>query len=326
MTKLSEIAQLAGCSPATVSRALSVNPDASARMSKETYRSIMKAAQALGYRPNRNAEFLRRGKSPTIGVFLPKYRNDLIAAMVMGISEAAERLSFPLAFSFESTVGYYKKFMEKVYKGQNIGIITFPHFVLEEDSHGLIENYCRNGGKLVILNTGNTLPDLHQDVISVEIDDFHGGVLAAEHILKNGCETVFGMCGIPRRKQGFSERLKESDKEAVFFTEKESSYNEIIKKCLNTSSTVGIFCAADRMAVHMHSMLLRNNLIPGDRVKLIGFDDMSLTAHLSPSLTTISQPLEEVGKCAVEQLVASIYGKKPVSSQFRPKLVIRETC
>lgn len=326
MTKLSEIAQLAGCSPATVSRALSANPDASARMSKEMYSLIMKAAQELGYRPNRNAEFLRRGKSSTIGVFLPKYRNDLIAAMVMGISIAAERLSFPLAFSFESTAVHYKQFMEKVHDGQNCGIITFPHFVLEKDSHDLIENYCHNGGKLVILNSGNILPDLHQDVTSVEIDDFHGGVLAAEQILKNGCKLILGMSGIQRRREGFSNRLKESGMEVEFFDENETSYCDIVKRCLKTSSKVGIFCGADRMAVHMHSMLLRNNLIPGDRVKLIGFDDMSLTAHLSPSLTTISQPLEEAGECAVEQLVASIYDKKPVSSKFKPKLVIRETC
>ena len=90
MITLKKIAAETGYSISLVSRVLSPKPGQASYVSASTRKIILQATERLNYRPNRSAEFLRKGKAPVIGVFLPDSADDLIADLVVGLSEKAE--------------------------------------------------------------------------------------------------------------------------------------------------------------------------------------------------------------------------------------------
>ncbi|MFO7535980.1 MAG: LacI family DNA-binding transcriptional regulator [Kiritimatiellia bacterium] len=105
MVTLKHIAEQAGVTVSVVSRALNARPDKPARVAPETKRRIEDVARALGFRRNRAAEFLKRGKSPVIQVCLPPRANERTADPVMGIADAAESEDFSLGFFSGAIVG-----------------------------------------------------------------------------------------------------------------------------------------------------------------------------------------------------------------------------
>ncbi len=321
MVKLAEIAEKTGFSIPVVSRVLSPRPDSNAKIAPKTRQLIQETAERMGYRPNRNAEFLKRGQNPVIGVFLPLYRNGLIVDLVMGISKAAQERGFPVSFVFETNFESYRKFIGETQGQQNCGIITYPHFKFDLEATELITGFSDKGGKVVMIEPEHFLPQIPH----VELDSFYGGQIAAERLLAVGCEEFINMRGIPARTEGFCSVLEKSGKSPLFFNDSQENYLKILSICRESSRTIGIFCNTDRMAIRVHNILLRNGIVPGERIKLIGYDNLSATEHMSPALTTVHQPFMEVGILAVEKLVDLIYGQPVESAIIKPALIIRET-
>ncbi len=321
MVKLAEIAEASGFSIPVVSRVLNPNPKVETKIAPKTRQLIQETAERMGYRPNRNAEFLKRGQNPVIGVFVPRYRNSLIADLVMGISQAAQEHGFPVSFSFETSFENYRKFIEETRGQRNCGIITYPYFQVDAKAVKLIENFRDDGGKLVLINAGQFIPE----VPHVDIDDYHGGQIAAEHLLSRGCRNFMMVRTQDKRAQGFKDILKKVGKTTQEFGESDEDLCRIARQCRNVSETTGVFCNVDRAAVRLHSILSRMGIELGQKVKLIGYDDLYLTQLLEPRLSTVAQPFVETGRLSVESLINIIYGKKTESILLKPELVARET-
>ena len=124
MVKLSEIANESGFSIPMVSRVLSPKPHKGACVAEKTRKHIEAVAKRMGYRPNRNAEFLKRGKNPVIGCFLPSRADSLLAKLMKGIGEEAEKQNFPLSFYFDITQESYLDFIKNQ---KNIKIAELLH-------------------------------------------------------------------------------------------------------------------------------------------------------------------------------------------------------
>lgn len=112
MVKLADIARAAGCSITAVSRVMNPGDPSSARVSDETRKRVLYTARELGYQPNRNAEFLKRGRTPEIGVFLREYNNNLILDIVEGCSAAVAENGFSLSFYFNLAPDNYSTFLK----------------------------------------------------------------------------------------------------------------------------------------------------------------------------------------------------------------------
>lgn len=321
MVKLEEIAAASGFSIPMVSRVLNPGPNCKAKIAQATRMKIRETAQRLGYRPNRTAEFLKRGRIPTIGVFLPHYRNSLVTDLVMGLSAAASELGFPLEYAFDTKYENYRKFLEETRGQCNCGLITYPHFMLDAEAERLVNRYLDEGGKMVLVNAEDFMPQ----VPHVDIDDREGGRIAARALLDAGCEQIIGVnVSIPERFDVFREEA--GDRLICEVDEKEEELERVVEICKkNHGKPLGIFVSADRTAVHLHSLLMKAGILPGRDVRLLGYDDLFLTGCLSPALTTISQPFVEVGRQAVRTLVDSIYGKPVQNVKLIPTLVRRET-
>ena len=323
MVKLAEIAQASGFSIPVVSRVLNPGRNCTAKVAETTRAKILETANALGYKPNRNAEFLKRGRIPTIGVFLPHYRNSLITDLVMGISSSAAEAGFPVSFDFDTKYANYRKFLEETRGQCNCGIITYPDFKLDAEAEKLITTYLDEGGKIVLINAGDFMPT----VPHIEIDNREGGHIAANALLEAGCdEMILFTSSTLCRSEGFREVLEGQNYSVREYVEWHDDFQAVVDFCVkNRKRKIGIFATADRSAIKIHTMLMHAGIIPGTNVKLIGYDNLFLTERMFPSLASISQPFVQVGKYAVEALVASIYGKPAPDVHLYPELIHRQT-
>ena len=322
MVKLAQIAEAAGFSVSIVSRVLNPNPKNPGKIAEATQCRIREVARQMGFRPNRAAEFLQRGQLPTIGVFMPHYRNSLITDLVMGISAEASANGFPIAFSFDTNYASYRKFLEENRSQCNCGIITYPHFNLDAKADQLICKYLDEGGKMVLINAEDFMPQ----VPHVEIDERKGGEIAAEELASAGCTRLFLLtASMLGRSDGFREYARRAAIPLVEYLAIDANFTKVIDFCRDARETIGIFVSADREAVRLYSLLLQDGIIPGGKIKLIGYDDLFLTNCLKPALSTIAQPFVEAGHCAVKTLVDTIYGKPVQNTCLLPTLVRRET-
>jgi LacI family transcriptional regulator len=323
MVKLSEIAKESGFSVPVVSRVLSPKPHKDARVAENTRKHIKAIAERMGYRPNRNAEFLKRGQNPVIGCFLPSRTDSLLARLMKGISEEAEKNNFPLAFYFDMTKKSYLEFIDRSKQSKNCGIITYPYFRMDSKVEDVISDYQKKGGNIVLIEGGSSLWQWH-DCPSVSIDNYYGGKISAEHLMRRQVKYFITQeyYNIPERNIGFIETIQKANQKLEIMDSVESIINNIKKSC---SYPIGIFLQRDQDAVKLLCEMQRNNIMVGKDVLIIGYDDQYLSRYIMPALTTVAQPFREVGMLAIKKLIAIIYGMNSKSALIKPELIIRES-
>jgi LacI family transcriptional regulator, galactose operon repressor len=336
MVKIADISKASGCSIAAVSRVLSLNPHKDARVAQKTREHIVKVAAELGYRPNRTAEFLKRGGSPNIGVFLPRISTNQISELVFGLSGAALADGFPLSMSFDMSYDSYKVFLDNNTRSRNCGIITYPWFKLDSKALSLIEKYHDNGGRMVLLDVeGNDkIEDLKEKITCISMDNYRGGEIAAECLSAHSCKAYVVLIPRSQRAQGFSAYMEKSGMENIIsidvdkerLQEDEASLNylfEIVKN--EKTSPVGIFATSAAAAITIMTYLLGRGMKVSEDFFLVSYDDLYLSKFTHPSITTIKQPFYEAGKLAVEKLIKLIYEKPVESELLAPELIKRNT-
>ncbi len=319
MSRLKDIAEKAGVSISVVSRTLNPKPDRNAYVSDKLRRKITKVAVELGYRRNRMAEFLKRGKNATIGVFIPEEPNRLVADLMFGISLKAAELDFPLSFHFGKDRVEYGNFIKSVSVSSS-GIITYP-FNLTHDlkTRRILDDFIGGGGHVVVLNSYDKL-----EVPVLYIDDEYGGRIAGEYLLGKKCRTyMVSSSGYEKRKKGFKDAIRSGGGSIVEL--KDSSFDDSIRteQGRGNGKPIGIFATTDVLAMDIMSWCQDNSVRIGRDVLIVGYDDLYLTSHLNPPLTTIHQPFKRLGEMAVGKIVGMIYGGEEKNEHILPYLVKR---
>ncbi len=314
-----EIARAAGCSVSVVSRALSPKPDKHARVAPTTRERIEQVARELGYRPNRAAEFLKRGLDPAIAAFLPDMPNRLVADLIFGLSEAAADQGFPLRLAFGLTLAQYRDFLASGRDQANCGIVTYPYFT-DRRIEKLIDEFRSAGGNVVMIS-----PQPAENVPVVAIDDRAGAELAAEHLWGRGCRRFLTLSQCNAREKHFAAWVERAGGTVEWLAEPEAAAARLGAAKVGANQPWGIFAATDRAALRLcrHLGAARSRL--GRDLLLIGFDDLDLTGEVTPALTTIHQPFRELGELAMRKLINVIYGRPETGDWVKPRLVVRET-
>jgi len=336
MVKIVDISKKSGCSIAAVSRVLSPNPHKDARVAQKTREHILEIASEMGYRPNRTAEFLKRGGTPTIGVFLPRISNNLITELVFGLSSVASAEGFPLSLSFDLNYESYKEFLDENTQSRNCGIISYPWFRMNGKAMNLIEEYNKNDGKMILLDMENDqgINKLKEKTNHISINDYQGGEIAAKCLLAHSCSTYINLIPRYQRTQGFLDYMKKAGMIDVITIEgsdeklrnNESCLNQIFEIVKNKQpSPVGIFATSDEAAVTTLTYLLGKGYKICEDFFIVGYGNQYLTEWTYPKLTTIRQPFYEVGKLAVENLIKLIYNKPIEPECISPVLIRRNT-
>ena len=275
---LKELAAYCGLSSATVSDVIN-GKARQKRISAKTETRVLDAAKRLGYRPNRLAACFRRGQNPAIGVFLPDQAYAPVAALSMGISNAALKDNIPLNFYYGLQDSDYASFLDLVSINGNCGIISYmPSFAAFEDK---IRHFTERGGIVVMLNSPS-MENLNVKYLSLR--NYDAGVIAARGLARSGCEEFHAFC-----HEG------NDWKEAVLKT--------IIRRAAR--KTVGIFAWTDFVALEMFRSFRALGAAGkiGKSIKIIGCDNSPFCHSMDPPLSSVDLAFRELGFTAMKYLL-----------------------
>lgn len=316
---MADIARDANCSVAAVSLVLNPGKGKTSRISEQTRRRIQASADKLGYRPNRHAEFLKRGSIPEIGIFLPNFGTNLILEMIKGCCNSAQEAAFTVSFCFDESDSALEQFLTEAAVRRNCGLLIYPerHF---NGSEELLEKYCSTGGKVVFVEPqGPELLCPMPELPRVLLDDANGGKLVAEHLLEQGCRNFIIYGDGRTRVSAFVEHIEKHNCRFTHLT-MNSAPVSVIEEIRSCGTDTGVFCTMDMLAINLHTALLKAGIIPGKDIKLCGYDYLFHMDRLTPKLTSVFQPFKELGHSAIKMLIDQIYGLPVQNQTFQPEL------
>ncbi|MDV6332167.1 LacI family DNA-binding transcriptional regulator [Asticcacaulis sp. 201] len=320
---LKDIAREANVSIASASRAINgldnVTDDVKAR--------VLEAAKRLRYVPHGGARSLVMSRTNTVGVLLPDIYGEFFAEIMRGVDVAARARDLHVLVSGSHGNPDEAVRAVRAMGGRVDGLLVMSPFV---ESHDLAAIIPLN---LPLVTISSRIGKVGQGSISV--DNFGGGVTAAQHLIDQGCQRIAHISGpkhnfeAEERKRGFLSAT-EGRAPQVFegdFTEA-SGYRGTKAFLASGDRPDGIFVANDMMAVGCLLALREAGLNVPDDIAVIGFDDIPIARFTSPPLTTLRVGIFDIGRRGLELLVAALdEGEmKPHEGLIvTPELVIRDS-
>lgn len=333
MTTIRDVAQAAGVSITTVSHVI----NGTRYVSEEVAADVRRALLELGYRPNVVARSLRSGKTRTIGLLLPDNSNLFFAEMSRVIEDVSYQNGYSLIIcNTDDNLDKERSYLDTLVQKQVDGMI----FISAGGSSHNIQALQKNHTHLVVVD--REFEGAQADTVLV--DNQMGGYMAARHLIQLGHKQIACITGPSQmnpsadRLNGFRKALSEAglpvDEALILRGDYRYQSGE---RCMHELHLLGrpfsaIFVCNDMMAIGAIKAAHNLNLnIPHD-ISIIGFDNIPLAEAISPSLTTIAQPIAEVATVATHLLL-----EKMTSSHFQfngqfqrivlqPSLLVRESC
>ncbi len=311
---LEEIAKAAGVSRSTVSRVINDEPN----VRPEVRQRVWQVVEAMGYHPNAAARSLVSRRSQTLGVIIPQTVNTVFADpflpnVLRGIADAANEHKYHLMLSMVSRP-LEEDFYRRALRSQMLdGVVILSAFLDDP----LIPRLLRDRIPFVTIGRHP-----HEPAASyVDADNVRGARMATEHLLRQGrrrVATITGpasmIAGLDRR-EGYQAALREADLPLDENLIAEGDFTEaggyVAMQQLLLQEPDAVFVANDLMAIGALRAIRQVGRRVPDDVALVGFDDAQIAAYADPPLTTVRQPVYELGDTAINLLVRLI---EPVGS------------
>jgi LacI family transcriptional regulator len=311
----------------TVSNVLNGKPGAS----DETRRRVMEAVERLGYVPNMAAKGLKGGRTGLIGVVALDLTNQYALEIVRGIADELASVELEVLISATYQDGLRERDrVEFLTRGLVDGVLMIAP-VLEDETLALLS---QRGCPFVIVDPRR----LDLDAPSVSVDNYHGMRSATEHILALGHDRVAYIGGDPdfdsskARAQGFRDAMQLGGRviDESLVTSCDFSYKAGFRtavRLIGEHRPTAIVAAADLIAFGAVDAARSHGLNVPEQVSVVGFDDLPQAAQSFPGLTTVRQPLHDMGQTAVRALLSLIAGTPPPvrRMQLPTNLVVRGT-
>lgn len=327
---ITEIAEAAGVSAMTVSRVLNGRPD----VAPATRERIERVVAERGYARNRAAAALRKGRSGLIDLVVVALDNAYHMEIIRGVEEHLEPTGYRMAVS--ATHGQARgerQWVAKVIDGSTDGAIL----VLADGHAAHLERLRRRGIPFVVVDHRG---ELGADIPSVGATNWAGGRVATEYLLSLGHRRIAIITGTPalgcsrERLSGYRAALDAAGvpadpalcREGTFLYD--AGYREAWALLDLPEPPTAIFASNDMQAVGaMNALRARGMSVPED-MSVVGFDDLEIAALINPSLTTIRQPLAQMGVFAATMLLRLIGGDSLGSNRIEvaTELIVRESC
>lgn len=323
MITMTEIAKLAGVSQATVSRVLNGNGS----VNSEARQKVLQCAKEHDYQPNIIAQSLVGNKTFLLGVVVTDISNPFFADLVKTIEkEASEKGYSIMLFNTDYNREKEEKYLKILERYKADGILLVP--VTDEEVY--VEQLKNHTIPIVSVTL-----DL-QTIDSVFISHYKAGEKVAQHMLGMGFESFIFVGGEPDQKEfGFKDELAKNHVDIVnHYVPIRSGLDEELKEQLEqrleqekNTDGVGIFAFNDMQALKVLEILRVLKKSVPDEVAVVGFDNIFLGKIVSPTLTSVAQPIEEMGRLGVERLIEIINDKqdKCVRYQLETRIVTRES-
>lgn len=322
---IQDIADEAGVSISTVSRVL--NRTVGVREGKRS--AVEAAIEELGYQPNIFAQGLASGQSMTIGVLTQDISSPVYDAILHDI-----------LLGFRGT-GYSP-------------LIADGHWQPEKEQKSIATLLARRVDGLIIIGAqsepayfeqlvmqkptvivGRTIERLESQCINS--DNYSGGYAATKHLIEQGHRQIAHITGVlthgdaVERQRGYRQALLDAGispepelEVAGQFTER-SGLLAVEMLLMRGHSFSAIFSGNDQMALGARLALFRRGIRVPEDVSIIGYDDQASSAYMIPPLTTMRQPVEEIGQAAAKALLGLINGEEEEMPKISAELIIRES-
>jgi len=326
---MADIAQKAGVSKATVSMVLNKRDE---NISSDTRNRILQIANEMNYIPNSLARSLNTKKTETIGIIIPDITNPFFSEMARAIEDVASNLGYNVIFcNSDNELNKESKYVKLLISKLVDGVVFIP-------------GGKSNDNLQILIN--NNVPFVLVDRFVEGFEKFYGvycmnklGMTkAVEYLVSRGKKRIAFVRGphsvetSTQRLEGYTETMQKYelfDEKLIF--ENEFTIDggiETTRKILKLKDKVdSIIFSSDIMAFGGIKVLVKEGCkIPQD-ISVIGYDNIEMSEFMEPELTTVSQPIYEMGKCACELLINIINGKTIEEKQvyFEPNLIVRGT-
>ncbi|MEN3042261.1 MAG: LacI family DNA-binding transcriptional regulator [Fervidobacterium sp.] len=321
---IKDVAEYAGVGVGTVSRVLNNNPHVDAI----TKQKVLDAIKKLGYVPNPHARRLSTGESNLVTVITPEMKGDFYQILMSAIDEVLMKNGYS---SFLYPLYNQKKF-EALRKSSDILLSTDGIIVDGVSVDKLLSNLLSPQTPVVCIEQDSEKYD------SVIVDNYYGGVIAGDYFSNFDMDifvvthrkthelesTVFD-----ERLEGFQESLERKGRniDKIYYVplDWESTF-EVARRIFSRYKRCAIFTTTDYLAVPIIEVARTMELKVGTDVRVCGFDDLPIAQILE--ITTVKQPIFEMGKLAAELLMKRINGKlkeKVKKYVLKPEIVVRST-
>lgn len=328
---IKQIAELSGVSTATVSRVINNN----GRFSEDTRKKVMDIIKEYDYTVNMAAKSLRMSKSKTIGIIVPDITNEFFSEIVLEI----EKFFFNEGFSVFICNTNQDDMKEREYFKSLDSKLVDGIICISGRENIPIDSIKR---KIPIVCIDRK-PTYDSNAIYVESNHYLGGFMATEELIKKGCKHILMLAKSKslsvnkQRLDGYTDALKKHnypiDENLIVklvgtrsnFDESRDTVNNLLKKGIIFD---GIFASNDWRAYGALVALKQNQIPVPEKVKIVGFDGISVSKYCYPTITTIYQDKKALALKASDLLLSLIQGKEINKSQhivIPVSLIERET-
>lgn len=322
MTTIKDVAKVSGVTVTTVSRVLNNR----GYISDATRKKVYDAMEQLNYKPNEIARSLFRKKSNLIGLIIPNVSHPFFAELANYIEYHAHAKGYKILLcnSYQDSAKE-KDYVDMLRRHQVDGIIMGSHSL--ETSEYLTTNL-----PIVAIDR-----NLSTDIPFITSDNYHGGVLATELLINKGCKKLAHISGplelntpANKRYEAFLDVTKKNKIESIVIQgnlDTFEGYKKLVFNLFKETPTIdGVFASSDLIAASIINIASSLGKKIPDDLKIVGYDDINIASLIVPTLTTIRQPIEDIGKLAIEILI-NIMDEKTVDIEniLPVKLIERMT-
>ncbi|HET7932173.1 MAG TPA: LacI family DNA-binding transcriptional regulator [Rhodanobacteraceae bacterium] len=329
-----DIAELAGVSQATVSRALRGSPD----VSDETRQRVMAAAESLHYTVDKNASNLRSKLAGTLALLFfedptpdDSHINPFFFSMLGSITRACARQGYDLLISFQEIGRDWHADFAESKKADGIILLGYGDYLTHTSR---LEKLNRQGTRIV--SWGAVMPD--QPCVTIGCDNYNGGLSVTNHLIEQGCKRIAFLGDASQHFPEFQERyrghlqalrahgIEPADELQVDAESSQHSGQQAVDSLLAREVKFdAIFAASDLMAIGAMAALTAHGIDVPFEVAVAGFDDIPMANFVNPPLTTVRQDTRKAGDMLVDSLLRLIHNE-PVSSRMLPmQLIVRRS-
>lgn len=324
---IKEIAEMANVSSATVSKILNGKDK---YISEATRQRVLEIVEREGYISNAIAKSLKIKSTSTLGIIIPDVMNLFFSELARGIEDAAERMGYSVILcNSDNKTSKEEKYIQVLQEKMVDGIILTA-------SEQSVSNSLKRRNMPMVLLDRDILID--GNVGRIVVDNKTGAYDATKYLIKKRCKNI-GFISSDNVVKSSGERLN-GYRQALIESNMEVDENKIYlhnysidtgyegaKKLLENNKLDGICCGNDLIAIGAIKALNEMKIKIPEDVKVIGFDDIQISQYVEPPLTTIKQPIYEMGEEAVKMLISIIENKSVGETKvLKTTLVERRSC
>lgn len=323
-----DIARQLGISKSTVSRALRGHTD----IHEGTRQMILDLAKELDYEPNPLANALLKRRTNIIGMLVPEFRHYFFPTIIMGAQAVLSKAGYNLMIfqsdeSYETEVANVKALLRSRVDGLLVSITgkteNFDHFrtVLQKEV------------PLVFFN--RVCPEL--ETPQVIIDDYSGAFQAVEHLIEQGYQRIAHLAGptilsIARyRLQGYLDAMEKHNLPieaglVVYHDLTEESARDCARQLLDLPSPPeAIFAVNDPSALEVLLLAKQRKIKVPQDLGIVGFSNDPVSALIEPALTTVEQPVWEIGEQSAQLLLEQLEQPRLETKVLKTRLIVRDS-